>query len=58
MDNVFKPVDPIILQSKVKVFIDLFTKSTLAVKLKKTRVSGTFAGTGANSEKKLSIGIG
>lgn len=34
VDYIFKPIDPSTLLSKVKVFVDLFTKSTLAVKLK------------------------
>ncbi len=33
VDFIFKPVNPIILRSKVKVFVDLFTKSSLAVNL-------------------------
>lgn len=33
VDFIFKPINPIILRSKVQVFIDLFTKSTLAINL-------------------------
>lgn len=33
VDYIFKPIDPLILRSKIKVFVDLFTKSTLAIKL-------------------------
>lgn len=33
VDYVFKPIDPVVLRSKVKVFVDLYTKSSLAVKL-------------------------
>lgn len=33
VDYIFKPIDPLILRSKIQVFVDLFTKSTLAIKL-------------------------
>lgn len=33
VDYVFKPIDPVILKAKVKVFVDLYTKSSLAVNL-------------------------
>lgn len=35
VDYIFKPINPVILRSKVKVFVDLFTKSTLAINLQK-----------------------
>lgn len=33
VDYVFKPIDPVILRAKVKVFVDLYTKSSLAINL-------------------------
>jgi C4-dicarboxylate-specific signal transduction histidine kinase len=33
VDYIFKPINPLILKSKVTVFVDLFTKSILAVNL-------------------------
>jgi len=33
VDYIFKPINPLILLSKVQVFVDLFTKSTLAINL-------------------------
>lgn len=33
VDYIIKPVNPLTLRSKVKVFVDLFTKSTLAINL-------------------------
>jgi CheY-like chemotaxis protein len=33
VDYILKPINPLILYSKIKVFVDFFTKSTLAMKL-------------------------
>ena len=33
VDYIPKPINPLILRSKIKVFVDFFTKSTLAIKL-------------------------
>lgn len=35
VDFIFKPINPVILNSKIKVFIDLFIKSSLAINLQK-----------------------